>query len=76
MTLDLQKGMSLNLTKKGNEKFKIALRWDANDVGEAIDVDFQHLCLWIKRVKKAFRCMSKTFLGYNVSQKGVCHGRK
>jgi len=39
MILDLQKGMSLDLTKRGDEKFEIALQWEANDVGEAIDID-------------------------------------
>lgn len=52
MILDLQKGMSLDLTKKGNEKFEIALRWDANDVGEAIDVDVSAFMLVDKEGKK------------------------
>jgi len=52
MTLDLQKGMSLDLTKKGNEKFQIALRWDENDVGEAIDVDASAFMLVDKDGKK------------------------
>jgi stress response protein SCP2 len=52
MILDLQKGMSLDLSKKGNEKFQIALKWDANDVGEAIDVDVSAFMLVESQGKK------------------------
>lgn len=40
MTLDLNKGMSLDLTKAGDSKFTIGLSWDAKPYnGQSIDID-------------------------------------
>jgi stress response protein SCP2 len=39
MKLELSKGMSLDLTKSGDTKFRINLSWDPAEVGQKIDVD-------------------------------------